>query len=73
MLSSMAVFSMTEGRGRPRLTIRKIERGNSSLRAESLLQVHRALDLLDGVPRSTDPFEHSVGRLRAHRINRRRA
>lgn len=46
-------------------TIARLERGDGGISLENVLRVARALGVLDGVVRATDPFETDVGRLRS--------
>lgn len=54
------------------LTLRKLERGDTSVRLESALQVARALGILDRIIDSSDPLATDLGRARADQISRRR-
>ena len=54
-------------------TLRKIETGNTSVSFRSVAQVLRALGILDKVVETVDPLNSDIGRLRADRLNRKRA
>lgn len=56
-----------------RATLRKIEQGDSTVAFSSVLQVLRALGILDQVVNVVDPLNSDLGRLRAHMITRKRA
>lgn len=53
-------------------TLRKIEAGDSTVALSSVLQVLRALGILDKVVDAVDPLNSDFGRLRAHLIARNR-
>ncbi|MGV3072823.1 helix-turn-helix domain-containing protein [Corynebacterium phoceense] len=54
-------------------TLRKIEKGDATVSFRNLAQVLRALGLLDAVVTAVDPLESDLGRLRAGRLERKRA
>jgi len=53
-------------------TLRKIEQGDSTVAFSSVLQVLRALGILDTLVEAADPLNSDFGRLRAHLITRKR-
>ena len=44
-------------------TVQRFETGDGSIAVETLLQIFRALGILDTLPRATDPYETDIGRL----------
>lgn len=54
-------------------TLRRIEGGQPGVTFGSVCQVLRALGQLDAVVAATDPLTTDIGRLRAPRLERRRA
>jgi len=54
-------------------TLRKLERGDGTVRLESAFQVARALGILDSVVTAVDPLRTDLGRARADLLNRKRA
>lgn len=54
-------------------TLRKIENGDASVSFSSVAQVLRALGQLQSIVDATDPLTTDIGKLRAERLNRRRA
>ncbi len=54
-------------------TLRKIEKGDATVSFRNVAQVLRALGLLDAVVTAVDPLESDLGRLRAGRLERKRA
>lgn len=54
-------------------TVRKTERGDAGVSFRSVMQVLRALGVLDTMVDAVDPLNSDVGRLRADRITRTRA
>lgn len=73
MVLNLTATQVSERAGVTRDTLRKLERGDTTVKAETLLQVLRAMGMLDAVVDALDPFHTDVGRLRAHRLNRQRA
>lgn len=53
-------------------TLRKLERGEGGVRLESVLQVARALGVLDSLVESVDPLGTDLGRARSDLIHRKR-
>lgn len=56
-----------------RVTLRKIETGDSSVSFENVAQVLRALGILSEVVQAVDPLNSDIGRLRAGNLTKRRA
>lgn len=54
-------------------TLRKIETGRGGVAFENVAQVMRALGILDTVVDAADPLTTDIGRLRAAKLERRRA
>lgn len=54
-------------------TLRKIEAGDPGVRFGSVMQVLRALGVLDQVVDTTDPLRSDIGRLRANSLVKKRA
>lgn len=54
-------------------TLRSIERGAASVSFGSVMQVARALGVLDEIVSAVDPLTTDVGRARAGALSRRRA
>jgi DNA-binding XRE family transcriptional regulator len=54
-------------------TLRNLERGGGGVRFETVLQVARALGILDSLVESVDPLRTDLGRARARFLNRKRA
>jgi len=53
-------------------TLRKIERGDSTVSFQSVLRVARALGVMETLRESLDPLMTDLGRARAGLINRKR-
>ena len=56
-----------------RTTLRKIEAGDGSVSFTSVAQVLRAIGKLDDVVDAVDPLRPDIGRLRAGKLEKRRA
>lgn len=56
-----------------RTTLRKIENGDATVGFDHVLQVLRAIGVLDQVIEAVDPLNSDIGRLRAGRIHKKRA
>lgn len=56
-----------------RNTLRKIEAGDGSVSFNSVAQVLRAIGKFDDVVDAVDPLRTDIGRLRAGKLERRRA
>ncbi|MGN7211269.1 helix-turn-helix domain-containing protein [Brachybacterium paraconglomeratum] len=56
-----------------RTTLRKIEAGDGSVSFNSVAQVLRTIGKLDDVVDAVDPLRTDIGRLRAGKLQRRRA
>jgi len=54
-------------------TLRKLERGDGTVRLDSALQVARALGILDSIVDAADPLRTDLGRARADLLHRKRA
>ena len=72
MVLGLSSQQISERAGVTRDTVRKLENGDTTVKTETLLQVLRAMGMLDPVLEALDPYKYDVGRLRAHRINRKR-
>lgn len=64
-LRGLTQAQLADRAGVARDTLRKLERGESGVNADTLLRVLRALGLLDVITDALDPYESDVGRLRA--------
>jgi Helix-turn-helix. len=73
MVHNLTAQQVCERASITRDTLRKLERGDTSVKTETFLQVLRALGILDYLLEALDPFAYDVGRLRSHRLNRQRA
>lgn len=54
-------------------TLRKVEQGDSSVSFSSVLQIARALGVLDELVEAANPLKSDIGLLRSHLLNRKRA
>ncbi|MCH6196525.1 helix-turn-helix domain-containing protein [Corynebacterium mastitidis] len=73
MVLGLTAQQVSERAGITRDTLRKIESGNPRVQFHSVAQVLRALGTLDRVVDNLDPLSSDLGRLRAGRLERRRA
>ncbi|MBC3185929.1 helix-turn-helix domain-containing protein [Corynebacterium sp. zg-331] len=73
MVLGLTAQQVSERAGITRDTLRKIERGNPTVQFASVAQVLRALGLLDRVVDTVDPLNSDIGRLRAGRLDKKRA
>ena len=73
MVLNLTAQQVAERADITRDTLRKIESGNPTVSFRSVAQVLRALSVLDHVVEAVDPLETDLGRLRAHRLARKRA
>jgi len=64
-LLGLTAQQVAERAGTTRQTIARLERGDVSVGLDIFLNVSRALGILDGVVKATDPYETSFGRARA--------
>jgi len=72
MVLGLTAQNVCERAGITRDTLRKLENGDTSVKSETLLQVLRAMGMLDAMLEALDPFKYDVGRLRSHLLHRRR-
>ncbi len=64
-LLGLTAQQLAERAGTTRHTVARLERGDLSVGIDILLNVARALGVLDGLVKATDPFETPFGRARA--------
>ena len=63
-LRELTMEQVAERANISRSTLYRIEHGNANVSFESVLEVLRALGILDVVVNSTDPLKSDIGRLR---------
>lgn len=73
MVLGLTAQQVAERAGITRDTLRKIESGNPSVSFSNVVQVLRALGVLDQTVDAIDPLNSDIGRLRAGNLTRRRA
>jgi len=73
MVQGLTAEQVAERAGISPLTLRKVETGDTGVRFEAVLQVARALGVLDPMVDAIDPLQTDLGRARADLINRKRA
>lgn len=73
MVQGLTAEQVSERAGISPSTLRKIEQGDTGVRFEAVLQVARALGVLDTIVDSIDPLQTDLGRARADLLNRKRA
>ncbi|MDP9801127.1 transcriptional regulator with XRE-family HTH domain [Arcanobacterium wilhelmae] len=73
MILGVTAQQLSERGNISRSTLRKIENGDPGVSFNSVAQALRGLGLLRTVVDSTDPLTTDIGRLRADRLNRKRA
>lgn len=73
MVLGLTAQQVSERADITRDTLRKIESGNHSVSFHNVAQVLRALGLLDKTVQAVDPLGSDIGRLRAHKLIRKRA
>jgi transcriptional regulator with XRE-family HTH domain len=64
-LRGLTQAQLADRSGVSRDTLGRLERGAEGVSLENLLRVLRVLGILDGLPRSVDPYQSDIGRLRA--------
>lgn len=64
-LRGLTQAQLADRAGVERKTIARLEHGDGSVSTENLMRILRGLGILDTLPRSLDPYESDVGRLRA--------
>ena len=64
-LRGMTQAQLADRAGIARNTLRNLERGEGGVSIANLLQVLRALGIVDNVSQALDPYESDVGRLRS--------
>ena len=72
-LLGLTAQQVSERAGITRDTLRKIESGEPNVSFNSVIQVLRALGILDQLVDAADPLASDIGRLRAGRLTRKRA
>ncbi len=71
-LQDLTAEQVAERAGTTRATVGRVERGEPSVGFEVVLNVARALGILDSLVVATDPYETQLGRARAdERLPRR--
>jgi len=73
MVQGLTAEQVCERAGISPMTLRKLERGDGGVRFETVLQVTRALGVLESLVDAIDPLRTDLGRARADLLNRRRA
>lgn len=73
MVLGLTSQQVSERAGITRDTLRRIEAGDPGVGFGKVAQVLRALGQLDAVVQAADPLTTDIGRLRANRLNRKRA
>ncbi len=73
MVLGLTAQQVAERAGISRVTLRKIETGDPGVAFGSVMQVLRALGILDRAVDSIDPLASDIGRLRAGSLQKRRA
>lgn len=64
-LRGLTQAQIAERAGVSRDTILRMEAGDGGVSLENILRVSRALGIMDGLTRATDPYETDLGRVRA--------
>jgi transcriptional regulator with XRE-family HTH domain len=64
-LQNLTAEQLADRAGTSRVTLSKLEHGDSGVGIGVVLEVLRALGQLDDVVRATDPYETDLGRLRS--------
>lgn len=64
-LHGLTAAQVAERAGIARSTLSKIEHGDAGVSFQAVLNVARALGILDSIVTATDPYETDVGRARA--------
>jgi transcriptional regulator with XRE-family HTH domain len=67
-LLGLTAEQVADRAGIARGTLRRIEHGDPSVSFAAVLGTARGLGVLDGIVRSTDPYETDLGRARADQI-----
>lgn len=73
MVLGLTAQQVSERAGITRVTLRRIEAGESGVSFGNVAQVLRAIGVLDGVVDAVDPLRSDIGRLRAGRLQKKRA
>ncbi|KQB87513.1 hypothetical protein Clow_00572 [Corynebacterium lowii] len=73
MVLGLTAQQVAERAGITRDTLRKIEAGSPGVQFGNVAQVFRALGILDQVVEVLDPLNSDIGRLRAGRLEKKRA
>jgi transcriptional regulator with XRE-family HTH domain len=73
LVLGLTAAQVAERSGISRVTLRKIETGNTGVSFESVLRVSRALGVLDQLVDSVDPLSSDLGRARVGELSRKRA
>jgi transcriptional regulator with XRE-family HTH domain len=73
MVLGLTAQQVAERAGITRDTLRKIEVGDPGVGFGNVAQVLRALGLLDQAVAAVDPLESDIGRLRAGKLEKKRA
>lgn len=72
MVQGLTAQQVCERAGISLVTLRKLERGDGSVRLATAFQVARALGILDSIVDAADPLRTDLGRARADLVNRKR-
>lgn len=73
MVLGLTAQQVSERAGITRVTLCRIEAGESGVSFGNVAQVLRAIGVLDGVVDAVDPLRSDIGRLRAGRLQKKRA
>jgi transcriptional regulator with XRE-family HTH domain len=64
-LRGLTQAQLADRAGVGRNTVARLEHGDGSVSTENLMRILRALGILEVLPRSLDPYESDLGRLRS--------
>lgn len=73
MVLGLTAQQVSERAGITRVTLRRIEAGESGVSFGNVAQVLRAIGVLDEVVDAVDPLRSDIGRLRAGSLQKKRA
>lgn len=73
MVLGLTAQQVSERAGITRVTLRRIEAGESGVSFGNVAQVLRAIGVLDDAVDAVDPLRSDIGRLRAGRLQKKRA
>ncbi|PMC75983.1 MULTISPECIES: helix-turn-helix domain-containing protein [unclassified Brachybacterium] len=73
MVLGLTAQQVSERAGISRVTLRRIEAGESGVSFGNVAQVLRAIGVLDQIVDAADPLRSDIGRLRAGKLQKKRA